>query len=301
MTLEMHEAAAWLCFAAGALIHAGMLGRSLKKAGGIGNGAAWKWALLLLPAAMGLGLARGGFEVLQPGDSFSSFRWCYTLGLAGMAAGTALAARLCGADALRALDETAPGLCLAMAFARGAQRWLGEAGIGPILEENNLLTMVNDWEEPVLATWAVEALACLAAAAIVWAAGKRKPRARGGSFLLAVFFLLIPQILTEQFRSGAYLRYEMMRLEQALFAIFTLAGILAMCVRTARGKRAGFWKTWWPGIAFVACCGAVAVIQFMLDGKLMECPAAICWTMYALTVAGMLAIAVFSVRRADHA
>ncbi len=297
MKLEMNPGAAWACLAVGMLLCVLPLVRSLKKAGRLCAKNAWA---LVLPAALGLIAARGGFELLQMGDAFSSFRWCYTAGLAGMACGTVLAARVCGADGWTALDESAPGLCLGMALARAAQRWMGEAGIGPILEKPNLLSMVNDWEEPVLATWAVEALACLAAAGIVAAAGRRQPRRRGGSFWLAVFLMLIPQILTEQFRSGAYLRFEMMRLEQARFALLTLGGILWLCGGTRRNGEDGFLRTWWPGPAFVACCGVVAALQFMLDGKLMEWPAWLCWTLYAMTIGIMLLISVYSVRRADR-
>ena len=297
MTLEMNRGAAWICVAAGALLQALLLGAALRRRGLLRAANCW---ILLLPAALGLGLARGGFEALQAGDRFSDFRWCYTLGLAGMACGTALAARIAGGKPMDLLDENAFGICLAMAFARGAQRWMGEAGIGPILEQFHLFTMVNDWEEPVLATWAVEAAACLLAAGAVLAAGRRKPRHSGGSFWLAVFFLLIPQILIEQFRSGAYLRFEMMRLEQALFALFALAGIADLCAQVSRGAEKGRAGIWWPVPAFLACCGAIAFLQFVLDGKLAEWPAELCWALYAAMIAGMLAIAWAAVRRADQ-
>ena len=149
----VHEPAnAWICLLAGALIQGFFLLRSLRGQGKGGMKSLW---LPILPVGLGLGLARGGFELLQAEESLAAFRWCYTLGLAGLVGGTALAARLAGAGMARTLDECAAGFCLTMAFARLAQRWLGETGMGPILDAPNLFTMVNEWEEPVLSTWLI--------------------------------------------------------------------------------------------------------------------------------------------------
>ena len=101
--------------------------------------------------------------------------------------------------------------------------------MGPILDAPGFWAMMNDWDEPVLAVWMIETGICLlAAAAAAWLA-RRKGRRPGSAFAGATF-LMIPQILAEQFRSGEYLRFMMMRLEQALFALLAPGGaVIWLC------------------------------------------------------------------------
>ncbi len=300
MRMEMNLTAAWICVLAGGLVTGGFLAGSLRKQGRLQGKYAWT---LLLPLLAGLLFARGGFELTQFQEDYSgfswTFRWCYTTGLLGLIVGTEAAAALAGADRWETLDGCAAGFCLSMAAARLAQRWLGETGIGPILDETAPYAMVNDWEEPVLAVWMVEMLLCLAAAAITAAFGRRRTKTAGGTFCLAVLLMMIPSILIEEFRSGSYLRFMMMRLEQAFFALGALDALWFLCRKIRRKEESR--KVYLPIFLFFSLAGAIAVIQFVLDGKLMPCPEWLGWTLYACTVAGMLWVSVRTVRKADFA
>ena len=74
-------AAAWACAAIGLLIHAAACFRSLKPA-------ASKIWVLLLPAALALGCAKAGFLLLQEEAEYAHFRWCFSMGLLGLTAGS---------------------------------------------------------------------------------------------------------------------------------------------------------------------------------------------------------------------
>ena len=288
MPMKTQPAAAWLCAGAGLLIQMILLALTLRKREGFRG---IRLLALLLPPALALGLARGGFALLQWEEGFADFRWCFTTGLLGLALGTALAARTAGAKSSEVLDENAVGICLAMAAARLSQRWLGETGIGPILDGPGLFAMISEWDEPILAAWLIETLICLAAALAVRLAGRKR---KDGRFCLALFCLLIPQILAEQFRSGAYLRYRMMRLEQALYFAVVLCATVYLC-RRARGGL----KAYAPVLAEILTAAGIAVTQFLLDGKIAEVPAALSWTLYGIFIAGMLAAAVIAWIRAE--
>ncbi len=299
MTILENHGAAWACTAAGLLLYTAWLCRCLGKGGHLKAGKAW---CLLLPAALGLLCAKGGYLLLQWEETLSAFQWCYTTGLLGLIAGTALAARLCGADPLKTLDETAAAACLCMAAARLAQRWLGESGLGPILDSEGFLTMVNDWEEPVLATWMIETFLCLLAGGATALWRRRLPRAVGGTCAGMVHFLLDPQILAEYFRSGDYLRFMMMKLEQAVFAVTGLAVLILLGIRLRRTKPVKALNAFAPAIGYTALAGMIALAEFLLDGKLVDAfPAPISWSMFGMSVAGMIALAVWAVRRVDKA
>ena len=299
MIIMENQAAAWACVAAGLLLYTAWLGRCLGKAGGLKAGKAW---CLLLPPALGLACARVGYMLLQWEETLASFQWCYTTGLLGLIAGTALAARFCGSRPARILDETAAAACLCMAAARLAQRWLGESGLGPILDSESFLTMVNDWEEPVLATWMIEAFLCLlaAGATVLW--HRRAPRAAGGTCAGMIHFLLDPQILAEYFRSGDYLRFMMMKLEQAVFGMVGVAILIRMGIRLRKAKPVKAISAFAPAIGYTALAGVIALAEFLLDGKIVDAfPAPVSWGMFSASVIGMIALAVWAVRRVDRA
>ena len=119
MPLVTNLPAAWICLLAGAALLTAALARSLKRQGRLTGRTA---AVCLLPAALGLLLARGGYALLQWEDNYTSFHWCFSTGLLGLTAGTALAARLAGGRIADTLDNCATALCLVMACARLSQR-----------------------------------------------------------------------------------------------------------------------------------------------------------------------------------
>lgn len=302
MPIYTDEKAAWICAAAGLMLHAAFLAGSLsRQKAKIAKNA---WALLL-PAALGLLLARGGFALLQAGEELAFFRWCYTTGLWGLMLGTALAARLSGAGAAKTLDGTVLALGLCMGAARLAQRWLGETGIGPLLEEESFLAgsplaMINDWEEPVLATWLLEAALCVIAGACAQGLG-RKWKAPGTAVCLGVCGMMIPQILLEQFRSGHYMRFMMARMEQALFFLTALAAILFLCAGWRKRGGASSPRVYGPALGFLPAAGVIVLVQFVLDGKVAEWPEALCWALYGAAIAAMLVLAVFAAARLNRA
>ena len=297
MPMIYQPAAAWICVAAGIILHAGWLSVCLKRRG---SKAGFHGLELLLPGVLAILCAKGGYELLQAGESYAMFRWCYTTGLVGLSIGTGLAARFRGAKVAEILDGTATAVCLAMALARLSQRWLGETGMGPILDSEGFWTMINDWDEPILATWLLEAGMCLLAAGttILW--HRRSLRAAGGTFCGMIHFLLDPQILLEQFRSGEYMRFMMMRLEQALFALFGLGVLIWMGMRY---RKAGGGATGWaPAALYLLLAGIIALAEFLMDGKILdEFPETGAWTMFAVALVGMIVTAIWAVRRVDRA
>ena len=151
--------------------------------------------------------------------------------------------------------------------------------------------MLNDWDEPVLAIWMIETGICLLAAAAAAWLSRRKGRRPGSAFAGATCLMMTLQILAEQFRSGAYLRFMMMRLEQVLYLAWALAAVfLAEKRRARRLGRKG--PGAYPGVfALLALAAGIALCQFMLDGKLLpEWPKAVGWTLYGLMIAGMAAL-----------
>ena len=294
MPLLYSDAAAWGCVLAGLALHAVALAPAFRKSGK-------RFAFLLpLPGLCALLLARFGYLLLQSQEELSLFRWCFTLGLAGLVLGTLLAARLLRTPALPVLDSSAWGLCAAMALARFSQRWLGEVGTGPYLDEGTLLCrppfiLLNEWEEPLLALFLLEALC--AALAVIPVLLSARHAAPGTVAARALFLLLIPQILLEQFRTGHYMRWRMLRLEQVVCAVFGLIVLVLLC-REARKSR-GFSPAaaWLPVPLYLLAVGVIVVIQFVLDGKLFELPEAVSWCIYVLAVAGMLGIGLVAARR----
>ena len=295
---------AWICTAAGLGIFTAVMIHALWK----NRSAGWeKGAASLLPAAAGLVLAKAGYVLLQTGEMASVFHWCFTMGLVGMLAGTFCAARITREKTGLLLDRTAPALGVAMAAARLSQRWLGEVGAGPWLEENSILgvpflMLRNQWDETLTALFIPEALMGLAAAGVAWmllkgrkshSAEKTAGEASGAMVLL----LTIPQILLEQFRTGHYMHWRMVRAEQVLCALAALAVILFFNARSRETSRENACTAFLPSVIYLLLCAAIILIQFVLDGKLMELPETVCWGGYLLSIAGMLICGMVSVTR----
>lgn len=292
MPLVQNDWAMLACALAAAAAEGLLVWLALRKAG---VAALPRTLAALLPGLYLFIFAKAGYELLQFGEPVSLFRWCFTAGLLGLIAGSWHAARLCRIPAMPLLDRTAPGLCLAMALLRLGQRWLGEVGFGPLLEEGSLLcrppfVMMNDWDEPMLAIWLLEMLAALIALGLTVLSVRKQKGAPGVSLCRAVFLLTIPQLLLEQFRSGHFMRFRMMRLEQAVLALAALAALCCLCAAIARRKPGRRWAAFWPAAVFVLLAAVIAVIQFVLDGKLFELPDAASWTIYVLAVLGMLGL-----------
>lgn len=281
----------------------------------IADGAIVLWALqrlnaprermLLATLFPGIGLflcAKLGYELFQYVEQISIFRWCFTTGLLGLVLGTCCSARWCRVRMLPLLDMTATGMCAAMCFARIAQRWQGEVGIGPWLAEDALLNqpllvVLNEWKETILAIWILEALAALIALGLTLCSVRSKYTAPGASFCRAMLLLSLPQVLLEQFRTGHYMRFRIMRLEQVLLALVALTVVVAMCRAYQRRTGVSLVRAWWPVVGFAGLTAVVGMIQFVLDGKLFELSDAVSWTIYVFAVICMLVISGGTVQR----
>ncbi len=284
MRMEYNEAMVWVCALAGLGLYTAFMAGALRRTGRRGLR---EWLGLLLPPLCALLLSRGGYALLQGTDIPVRFPWCYTTGLWGLMGGTWILARVTGRRPAGLLDAGAPGLGAAMALGRIGQRWLEETGAGPFLEEGSplnrgFLVLINEWEEPVLALFEWEALGALLAALLTWLMF-RKRRAPGARAAFALCALSVVQILAEQFRTGQYLQWRMVRLEQVLCALGALAGLVYLCARCRKGG-----MRFLPVLLFLVMAGANIAAQFILDGKLAEWPENAAWTLLTLSVAGLL-------------
>jgi len=296
--------AMWICVAVGMLMHGVLLLRATRSRPGLKR---WFGLPLLMPAGFGIALARLGYFLLQPGEDMSSFDWCFTTGLYGMLAGTAVSAWMTGMPALHLMDRTAPGFCLAMAAARLGQRWLGEVGFGPWLDEDSWmsrssLVMRNEWGEPVAGIfWAEAFTAVLAAMVSLWLLRRmkawriptnvRENPLTGSVAALSVSLLLIPQIFWEQLRTGYCLYWRMVRAEQVLCVVPVLLALIFLCRAYRREIRTRVTEAWWPVAAFIVLAGVIVVTEFVLDGKWMSWPEPVSWLVYLSAICAMIALA----------
>jgi len=57
---------------------------------------------------------------------------------------------------------------------------------------------------------------------------------------------------------------------------------------------------WIPAAVYLMMAGVIALAEFLLDGKIMDgFPKTAAWAMFIMALAGMIAMAVLAVRRAD--
>lgn len=261
--------------------------------------AAWKRLLCVLPAACAVLFSRCGYALLQFDEMNSDFRWCFSLGLAGLLLGTCLTAKILGMDAPRLSDRLSPLMCLCMAATRLSQRWLGVTGIGPVMPDGFPFVLMNEWGEPLLALFLAETLAALlgAAAACLPRVMGRKT-APGTDTARGLSFLLIPQIFFERLRTGQSMRWGMIRVEQLLCAVFALLVLLYLCrkLQSSGLRPLTVWQT--MGL-FSVLTGGIVWLEFVLDGKAAELPERVSWLLYGVTVLLMLAVSLINCHRLD--
>ncbi len=297
MRMEYNEFLMALFALSGMLLHSLFLLRPMVGKGrrpGVREGLA-----LLLPPVCSLLLARGGYALLQGEEILVRFPWCFTTGLLGLLLGDYLAAKAAGYVSAELMDAGAPGLGIAMAFARMGQRWLGETGAGPFLEQDSILNqkmliLINEWDEPVLAIFLFEALYALLAGVLTWGIFRHRKGNPGTAAAWALCAVTIPQILLEQFRTGQYLQWRMVRLEQVVCAAAALGAVIVLCIR--RRENEGLMR-WMPAALFLALTALNAAAQFILDGKLAAWPESVGWLLFVLSVAGLLAVSLWAALR----
>lgn len=304
MTFEYSVPAAWICAGIGlaiftAALLAGLIRQRVRPV---------KMPAALLPAALCLGAAWAGYALLQPDQPSALFRMCYTAGYLGLILGTALCAALCGIRPLTLLDLAAPWSCAAMAFARFAQRWLMETGAGDGVSEDSLLTKIpflvltdDVWGEPLLAVFVLESLLAVIAMILSFLFRSARRNRPGACFCLTAAILLIPQILSEQLRNGHVMSWRLLRLEQVVIVVAILALLAVLCARYRKQKGASIPAAWRPVPVFLLLLGVIAAMQFVMDGKLFDLPVPVIWILYILSVAGLIATVILTLRRLSSA
>ena len=187
-------------------------------------------------------------------------------GAAGLCLGVALSAR--GREPVALLNRFAPwGLALG-ALVRFGEGFLGMLGVGPYLEEEALcffplavgFSYGDDWTEWYLAVYVLEGISLLIVAAISrW--GLKEHR-----FLRSVFWCCLPQILLENLRSGSFMWFFCIRVEQlacmvAMFVILVMYGVRAR-------NRVPAARAFLPAAVALLCAGLFIVCEFAMEGKI---------------------------------
>lgn len=235
-------------------------------------------ALLALPlsAVLALACAKAGYFLLlfdrewpQYGLGgllrFSPGELSFFCGCAGAVLGAALAGKIAGQPVKRTLDLFAPCGALMAAFVRGAEYFVTGMNLPSQEIESEFFrrfpfAVTNEYEEWYAALFLLSALFALAVC-IVFLLRKKERRIPGLRLERAAFYLCLPQIFMESLRSDS-ITWGFVRCEQVLCAVCLLLLLARSCL-AAREK--GFFKTWWPVLADVACVGLLIFIEFNLD------------------------------------
>ena len=294
-----------LVMLAGALLAAGLFAWRLKKAG-----LRPACALIALPlwAACGYIGAKALYFLLMINRElrffslaqllrFSPDKFSFLGGCLGAVGGTALAARLTGQPLKKTLDAFAPAGALAVAFARAAERFLGEVNwsafevASPLLQRFPLAdaNMYGQW---YLALYAFAALAALAVGALFLLRKKEAPVA-GLRFERAAFYLCLPQIFLESLRSDS-LYWGFVRPEQVLCAVILFLLLAHHCKKARKG---GFIAAFWPLAVNLLCIGVMVFVEFNLDKQFIPMSETANYALMWLALAGIAACECFAARR----
>ena len=189
----------------------------------------------------------------------------FICGCAGMTAGTALGAKICGIRPGKALDLFAAPACIFLCLARIAEGGMDTIGIGDEVEAEWLcffpLTMKNGWDDAYLSVFVLEALTAL----VCLIPALRKPgdgERSGLAFERTAVCLLGAQTGWEMLLQYPYIRTfitSFVSLEQVFCAILLMALVIRGCVKE---------KRWWPIPVTAALLGISAFFQFFRDNKI---------------------------------
>ena len=266
-------------------------------------------AILAYPIAAVLAavLAKVSFVLIKADSQFSRFglnaffnvtkpnEYCFFFGCVGGLIGVALAARLTHEKPMRALDTFAPFAALLVALARFAEGQLFMVGLGPIAEAgkwpSGTVFAATYYTLDYVAVYMFEACAALIAAIGAWL--YRNKGCHGMKMEWTVFFLCLPQIFFESYRSST-LRWGFLRCEQ-LFAMLTMLGLTAKICYQTKGNMC-FMRRYLPAVLMVGIAGLLVCIELALD-KWTDWSALTCY----LLMGGVLVLAAlcryFAVRR----
>lgn len=211
---------------------------------------------------MGLNIIEGYYDEVT---EISAETLSFVCGCLGIVTGVAIAARISGIKAKRALDLFAAPGCVFLCLARLAEAGMDTLGTGSEVEISWLqffpLTMKNSWGEAYLCVFFLEALWALIS--LIPALGRRRAEDRDGDiFARTAVWLLGAQIGLEMYLQYPFIRAfytSFVSLDQVFCAILLMVLVAAGCIRN---------KKWWPIPATLALLGLNAFMQFYRDNKI---------------------------------
>ena len=276
-----------LCMAAAVLISLFALGVQLRRAG-----FSCALAALLLPLSAVLGYfgARtyyvlaysvAGGHGMGRIHFFSPYPYEYAL--CGAVLGVLLACVLSAAAArqrpARVLDAATLPMLLMLVLARVSEVF-SDFGWGQVISREGLcffpLAVKDAYGQWHGAVFFLEALC----AAAVMIAAMRRPAGDGLRFATALLWFALTQIVCESLRAET-IRWGFVRVQQVQCALFAL--LLLICHTRRAGIKAGALAL--RLLAFAACIGVVALMEFALD-KWPSWPNAACYGVMSAAVAG---------------
>lgn len=228
---------------------------------------------------------------------FSPDKFSFLGGCLGVAAGTALAARLAGQPLKKTLDAFAPAGALAVAFARGAEHFLQEVNWSAFEVESPLLqrfpfSALNAYDQWYLTLYTLAAAAALTVSC-VFLFRKKEAAVPGLRFERVAFYLCLPQIFLESLRSDS-LYWGFVRPEQLLCAAIMFALLFRHCWAV---REKGFPAAFWPLAVNLACLGIMVFVEFNLDKQFIPMSEIANYGIMWLSLLGIAACECFAVRR----
>ena len=242
------------------------------------------WLTLLLGTGLGWLLAKGVYVVSRAKEVFTLYgfeallrlnpeEFSFVGGCAGFVAGCVLASLILRVKIRRGLDLMAAPLALGVAFARAAESFLGQLGLGedltdvewthffPMTTETRYSEWYSEWSLSVNLQLALLALVCVMLA-VHWL--RTCGDVPGVCFERTVVMLCAPLFILELMRSVSMTILVRVHLEQILIM---LAMSVCIILAAVRGRRS------WAGILIPAILlllivGLNIVLQFGIDGKL---------------------------------
>ena len=288
------------------------------------------WMTLPLGAVLGFVLAKGIYVLFHLEEVFSLYgagglirmnpeEFSFVGGCGGFVLACVLSARLLRMKTLRALDCFAGPLALGVAFARGAESFLGNLGHGEDLTEvewTHFFPMSTEVSfGPTYSEWYMAVnlhLALLALLCVLMAVGWLRTRedTPGVCFGRTLVMLCAPLFILELMRAVSVTILVRVHVEQILCFAVMAACILTAAVRVRRSA-AGIVA---PALLLVLVIGLNIALQFGVDGKLdglvnilpisegarewmIQRPADWCYPLMILTDMGLVAMELVLTRR----
>ena len=275
-------------------------------------------ALIALPLAAvnGVVLARLSYFLLEFRDvtvrydglggllSTKPEEFCFLGGCAGVVLAILLTAKITGQKGLCLLDAFAPCGALMAAIARACEGLLDPMtmiGMGAWVENEAHqffpLAVEIEWVGTFYAVFMLEAVLAILCAVGAFLISHRGGFRPGRVFLHAAFFLVLPQIFTEQIL-GKYMAWGFVRIEQLLCALIVFAITLYPCIQ--RRKLTAFL----PALGCLLCAAVLIWMEFTLDNTLLfgiDLPTMGCYTIMIAALCCMAGLSLYAYRKLDKA